>query len=109
MFGAGSQDIIGRPKSDDVPESRAPEKSLRGEFNIMYKTGYYGSPHRVTKVHIVKAKEGPICGAKIGIDLSFQWCADGVVWNYVECQSCKRKVRTDGNFPVQAIKKGGCL
>ena len=54
-------------------------------------TGWYGSPLRYTKVHVIDS-DGPICGAKIGIDLSFQWCASGAEWDYIECKACKKKV-----------------
>lgn len=59
-----------------------------------YQTGWYGSPLRSTKVHVVFDGH-PICGAKIGIDLDFQWCANGIVIDYLECSHCERKAKKE--------------
>lgn len=58
-------------------------------------TGYYGIPgeHRFTKVHVVsRDKKGPICGARIGAEMEFQWCAWHAMWGFIECEHCKRIV-----------------
>ena len=59
----------------------------------MYKTGWFGNPLRGCKTHVVQDHPlvpgwHPICGSKIGIDMDFQWCADGVHLKYIECKTC---------------------
>jgi hypothetical protein len=66
-------------------------------------TGFFGSPNRVTKCHAVKDGK-PICGCKIGIDLNFQWCANGVVWKYINCQSCKNKIVKERCDEIKKLK-----
>lgn len=56
------------------------------------KTGYFANTKRWTKVHIVLEEE-PICGNKIGKDMSFQFCAFGIIKDYIECESCKKKIK----------------
>jgi hypothetical protein len=56
-------------------------------------TGYFGVPDgprrgRSTKVHAVENGK-PICGARIGLDMVYQWCARWVQWSYLECEHCK--------------------
>jgi hypothetical protein len=62
----------------------------------MYRTGFFGSPARTTKTHVVQDHplvEGwhPICGNKIAIDLDFKWCANYIHLEYVECKTCLKK------------------
>jgi len=52
-------------------------------------TGYYANTTNFTKTHIVFDGK-PICGASIGKKLKFQWCANGVRRDYVECKNCLR-------------------
>lgn len=56
-------------------------------------TGWFGVPggpeSRSTPVHVVKGRI-PICGAKVGDDQEYQWCAMGVFRGYVECKNCIR-------------------
>ena len=56
-------------------------------------TGWYGIPGggRFTKIHVVsRDKKGPICGARIGPKMEFQWCAWHAMWGFIECEHCKR-------------------
>lgn len=72
--------------------------SIFDEINAGYKTGYFGIPgtNRTTKVHVVfafnyaKEKMLPACGSLVGKDMEFQWCANGVVEEYIECKHCRR-------------------
>lgn len=62
--------------------------------NSILKTGYFANEKTFTKVHIVGENERPICGAQIGKDKKFQWNANSVVLDYIECDHCKKLVRS---------------
>lgn len=53
-------------------------------------TGYFAdakvSEFKRSKVHIVNSDKTPICGTKVSGD--FQFCANGIQWDYVECEKC---------------------
>lgn len=52
-------------------------------------TGYYGIPGKVGgKVHI-HFNGHPVCGAKIHPLAEFQWCANGIRYEYLECEKCE--------------------
>jgi len=63
-----------------------------------YAVGWYGIPgapiSRRTMVHMIRTGDGPICGAKPGPEMEFQWCAYSKTametHGYVECRSCLR-------------------
>lgn len=54
-------------------------------------TGYYGRPgdRERGRVHIHIKGSGPACGVRLHPDSQFQWCAQGVRLDYVECERCK--------------------
>ena len=57
-------------------------------------TGWFGIPGAKskwsTKVHIVEAhNRRPICGRRLSKRQKFQWCADGIVFDWVECSKCR--------------------
>jgi len=60
------------------------------------RTGYFarasgeGGKQVVTNVHVTRNDNSPICGYKPHVTLRFQWCANRIVPNYVECKKCKR-------------------
>lgn len=56
------------------------------------RTGYFANTKRGGKVHVVRNDVGspPICGSKIGEDMQFQHCANGIHLDYVECKKCKK-------------------
>lgn len=54
-------------------------------------TGFFANQKRWTKVHVVQEGK-PICGTKIGNNMSFQFNAQGVRLDYVECEHCKRAI-----------------
>lgn len=68
------------------------------------KTGYFANTKRWTKVHIVAELHEylgdgesttfhvPICHANIAPDMAFQWCANYIKEDYLECENCKRKL-----------------
>ena len=64
----------------------------------MSSTGYYARPtvgknkavH--TQVHFVN-KFFPVCGYKPHKTMSYQWCANGAHWHYLECEKCKDWLR----------------
>ena len=58
-------------------------------------TGYFGVPGSARgnfTVHVV-ARTGPICGWRPRKEMQFQWCANGIQWSFIECDSCKRAAR----------------
>lgn len=64
------------------------------------RTGYFarasgepkGSKALSTNVHVTDNNTNPICGYKPHRTLRFQWCANRLVKNYVECATCRRIV-----------------
>lgn len=58
------------------------------------RTGYFArateDKHKAkhTQVHIVKSNGLCLCGYRPHKTMQFQWCANGVVLNYVECNRC---------------------
>lgn len=59
-------------------------------------TGYFGRPSPVpggtgisTNVHYVGADGKPVCGYKPHKTMEFQWCSDGLNFQYLECKGCK--------------------
>ena len=73
-----------------------PARTVRIPLKVnseVFSTGWYGSPYRKGNgtVHVkVKGERLPVCGARIGEDMSFQWCAHGIREEWIECGSCKR-------------------
>lgn len=64
----------------------------------MLKTGWFGIPmkpgkttNKYTMTHIVSSANLPICGYKPNSKMQFQWCANGIRTEYVECTKCKEK------------------
>ena len=54
-------------------------------------TGFFASAQRYTKTHIthfVNGKAKPLCGCKIGKDMSYQWASSTIWREYIECQNC---------------------
>lgn len=65
-----------------------------------YYTGWFGIPGGPesgnTKVHVCEKIETPslvrfqpVCGAQLSPQMEFQYCAHGVVSQYIECERCK--------------------
>ena len=61
-------------------------------FMLMgYRTGWFGIPGSFKpggQVHVVRNGK-PICGQHIHPKAQFQWCADGINLNFIECKRCK--------------------
>lgn len=58
-------------------------------------TGYFGIPGSSKgnfTVHVVNEGK-PICGWKPSPEHEFQWCSHGITYNYVDCETCKKKCR----------------
>lgn len=58
-------------------------------------TGYFGVPGSSGgnfTVHVITAK-GPLCGWRPRKEMKFQWCAHGIRWEYIECDSCMRAAK----------------
>jgi len=76
---------------------------------VGYATGWYGIPggpeSRSTKVHIV-FNGIPVCGTNVGKNQSFQWCANGIQLDYVECERCKNSREYDAARRVEGIWRG---
>jgi len=58
------------------------------------KTGYFGRPTegtykaKHTIVHILKPNEVCLCGYRPHKTMKFQWCANWVELEYIECKKC---------------------
>ncbi len=59
------------------------------------RTSYYGIPgtNKFTKVHVINKHHEPICGNVISEKMEEQWCAQTIVIDYVECETCKKKAK----------------
>ena len=60
----------------------------------MFMTGYYGVPGSSQgnfTVHVINEKALPICGWKPRSEMKFQWCARGIVREYIECEHCRQR------------------
>ena len=61
----------------------------------MYRTGYFARAtegrHKAyhTQVHIYKDGK-PLCNYRPHDTMKFQWCADGVRDDYIECDKCRK-------------------
>jgi len=51
--------------------------------------GYHQHSAKHTKVHILKSNGVCLCGYRPHKTMSFQWCANGIVLEYVECDRCR--------------------
>lgn len=73
-------------------------------------TGWFGIPggpeHRSTKVHVVRDGT-PVCGARVGPEMQFQWCAPGTYWPYVDCTRCGRWIEREADTPTGGGKSKG--
>lgn len=58
-------------------------------------TGYFANGERGGKVHLAEGGypgvARPLCGVRLGPKAEFQWCANGVWVDYLECARCRRK------------------
>lgn len=56
-------------------------------------TGYYGKPgtHYTSGVHAVRDGK-PLCGYRPAKTMVFQWCANGIQHDYLECDRCRERV-----------------
>lgn len=75
------------------------------------RTGYFANEKRGSKVHVIKNYNGPtLCNTTFANDMSFQWCADRVAWEYIECEKCKkiaRRLLNDNKRNLQKTKRFG--
>ena len=62
-------------------------------MNAYVSTGWFGIPGNKgrgsTKVHLVAMDGKPVCGAGLSPKQEYQWCADGVRFDFIECKRCK--------------------
>ena len=56
------------------------------------RTGYFANTKSATKTHLVDNMNKPICNSNIK-NKTFQWCANGVMYSYIECETCKVKAK----------------
>ena len=68
-----------------------------------YSVGYWANTKRWTQTHINEDGK-PVCGSRIKKDLWYQWCADGKVFEYIECEHCKDWYRKKLNEYSEKIK-----
>jgi hypothetical protein len=79
-------------------------------------TGYWayvnddGTGERATKTHVAEDSNPikPICGSRIHKRMKYQWCAQGVYEDYVECRKCLEIIireRHKRAWERQAIKE----
>lgn len=75
------------------------------------RTGFFANTKRGSKAHVIKDYNGPVlCGSIFAKDMNFQWCADRVVFEYIECEKCKKIVRRlldDHKRNLQKTKRFG--
>ena len=60
----------------------------------MLQTGYFGSEKtlRPSKVHVFNTETRRAdCGAAMGPNSHFNWCAHGVYFSYLTCETCRRR------------------
>lgn len=63
---------------------------------MKYKTGFFGVPGSKRgrhTVHIADERGQPICGNTPHKDAEFQGCASRIVYSYLDCETCKKKVK----------------
>lgn len=53
-------------------------------------TGWFGIPNTQRRgvVHLVMNRK-PVCGTRISKKAIYQWCANHIVIDYVECERCR--------------------
>lgn len=56
------------------------------------RTGYFADTKTGTKVHVVDCTNKPLCGSIIK-NKSFQWCANNIMFSYIECKTCKKRAK----------------
>lgn len=63
----------------------------------VYQTGYFANERYNSCVHITKDGKS-LCGYQPAKSMGFQWNANHVAWEYVECERCKTKFRDSEDF-----------
>lgn len=71
---------------------RGTESGTMRELKLIgFSVGWFGIPggpeSRSTKTHIVIHGK-PVCGSVLSDEMEFQWCADSIYIDYVECHKC---------------------
>ena len=72
-------------------------------------TGYFGRAsgggHKAlaTKVHYVKSDGKCACGYKPHKTLKFQWCADDVAYEYIDCPRCRKLLKAEKWMITQKV------
>jgi len=59
----------------------------------MFRTGYFGIPGSRKGsfvVHVINAQRIPLCGWHPRKGMEFQWCANEIIYEYIECRGCKK-------------------
>lgn len=58
-------------------------------------TGWFGIPgkERSTNVHIYLGDGKCLCGYTPHKSYEYQWCANGIQEDYLECKKCKDKIK----------------
>lgn len=61
----------------------------------MIATGFFGVPGSAKGNFTVHAVDGgkTLCGWHPRKNMEFQWCAHGIRWEFLECESCKKQAR----------------
>ena len=57
------------------------------------RTGFFADEKTFTKVHIVNDNNLPICNSRISKNKTFQFNAGTVVFEYIECEHCKKIIK----------------
>lgn len=72
-------------------------------------TGYFANETtgRHTKVHLVYDDCETLCGSKIKFSMSFYWCANLPIIEYVDCQHCQRIYNRDKMLFERIVKHRG--
>lgn len=85
--------------------------ALRQLTRGKYTTGWYGIPGgpwwRSTLVHAkLVGQRHPVCGSRVSEQQAWQWCAHGIVEEYIDCGKCKRSIETIRAYLVSRLERG---
>jgi hypothetical protein len=103
--------LLSSQRLEQIPTEWTHMNTLR-HTNLPISTGYWGIPgskvqRDSTKVHLVKGGK-PVCGAKLRPNQRYQWCAYGILWEYIECKRCKRIAEDLAVGAIEAIGETRC-
>ena len=83
---------------------------MRGHMREI-STGWFGVPGArsgsSSKVHLVAGGK-PICGARLGPKMEYQFCSSTLSLEYVECEPCRKAGRKLCEKAIRAVGETRC-